>query len=93
MGSKYTTGTTIGRPLPDACRAPPGVATRSPSGRSGEGEGEGGRSGWINVGVGVRGEGEQSLGRDSGRSGGKGANQVGEGGGAISTSIPRRSTT
>ena len=40
--------------------------------------------------VGVRGEGYRNQGRDSGWRGGKGADQVVEGGGSISTSVPRR---
>ena len=97
MGGKETTGKHIRRHLPDARRAPPGVATGAPSGRRGEGKGDGGRGGdrGINIGARVRREGERSRGRDIGRSGvgGKGAEQVVKGGGDSSTSVPRRSAT
>ena len=60
MVGKETTGTPIGRPLPDASQSPLGVATIVQSGISGEDKDEGGRGGGRNVRARVRREGEQS---------------------------------
>ena len=82
--------TPIGRPLPDARQSSPVVAMGAPSGKSGNGKGEGCGGGGKIVGERFQIEGEQSRGRDNRRSGGggKGADQVGEGGGASLTSVP-----
>ena len=93
MGSKATMGTPVRRPLLDVRQGPLGVSMGALSGRSGEDKGEVGGGGGKGRGeggernIGVRGEGEQIRGRVSGRSGGKGANQVVEGVKASSNSV------
>ena len=54
VGGKETTGTPIGRPLPDVRQAPPGVDTGAQRWRSGEGKGEGGRGGGRGISVEAR---------------------------------------
>ena len=68
MGGAETTGTPVGRPLPDARQAPPGVvAVAQCSSISGRYiDGEGGRG----IDVRARGEGERDCRRDGGRGGG-----------------------
>ena len=84
MGGTETTGVPVRRSLLDARRAPPGVAAGAQISRSGGG----GRGGDSMRYVGARGEGTSDhQRRDDGWDGGKGDNQVGEGGRAIPTSV------
>ena len=87
MGVTGTTGEPVGRPLPNALRAPLVVAAGAHISRSGEGGGDGD----SRLEVGDSGAGTSTRrGGDDGWGGGKGDDQVGEGGGYIPTIFPRR---
>ena len=85
MVGTTNTGAPVGRPLPDSCRAPTGVAAVAQSGRSDSRDGDG---------VSRREVGERGAvtndhrGGDDGWGGGKGEDKVVEGGGDSQTSIP-----
>ena len=86
MGGAETTGTLVKRPLLDARRAPPGVATRT------AGEGSGGGSGGVGIYVGSRGYVERYRGQERGQGGGEVAEKMGDGGGSDTYIIQRRRT-
>ena len=87
MGGAETMGERVRRPLPDAHRAPPGVAAGVLGKRCGV---RGGGEGRGRV-VGSRGEGERDQGKDGGRGGGTGSDKVVDGGGVSTAGIPGQS--